>query len=51
MIVVVLSAVLAAYAVAAARARRLLRSARAMRLVNRGAGAIMAGAAAAVAAR
>lgn len=50
-IVVVLSAVLAAYAVAAARARRLFRSARAMRLVNRGAGAIMAGAAAAVAAR
>jgi threonine/homoserine/homoserine lactone efflux protein len=50
-IVVVLSAVLAGYAVAAARARRLFRSARAMRFVNRGAGAIMAGAAAAVAAR
>jgi threonine/homoserine/homoserine lactone efflux protein len=50
-IVVVLSAVLAAYAAAAARARRLFRSPRAMRLVNRGAGAIMAGAAAAIAAR
>jgi threonine/homoserine/homoserine lactone efflux protein len=49
-IVVVLSAVLA-YAAAAARARRLFRSPRAMRLVNRGAGAIMAGAAAAIAAR
>jgi len=39
------------YIVLAARARRLFRSPRAMRFVNRGAGALMAGAAAAVATR
>jgi threonine/homoserine/homoserine lactone efflux protein len=39
------------YIILAARARRLFRSARAMRFVNRGAGALMAGAAAAVVTR
>ena len=48
---VVASGVLAAYALAAARARRLLASARAIRLVNRGSGAVMAGAAVAIATR
>lgn len=43
--------VLTAYAVAAARARRLFTSPRALRLVNRGSSVAMAGAAAAVAAR
>jgi len=45
------SSVLAVYAFAAARARRLFTSSRAVRLVNRGSGLAMAGAAAAVAAR
>ena len=43
--------VLAAYVLLAARARRLFRSARSMRQVNRAAGGLMAGAAVAVAAR
>lgn len=47
----VLTITLGAYIVLAARARRLLRSARAMRMVNRGTGAIMASAAVAVATR
>ncbi len=47
----ILSAAMWTYALAAARARRLIASARAMRLVNRGTGAVMAGAAVAVAAR
>jgi len=46
-----LSGVLAAYTLAAARARRLLTSPRAVRAVNRGGGAAMAGAAVAVASR
>ncbi len=50
-IAVVASSVLTAYAVAAARARRLLTSARAVRLVNRGSGAVIAGAAVAMATR
>ena len=45
------SGVLAAYALAAARARRLLTSPRAVRLVNRGSGAVMAGAAVTIAMR
>ena len=45
------SSVLTAYALAAARTRRLLTSARAVRLVNRGSGAIMAGAAVTIAMR
>lgn len=47
----ILSAAMWTYALAAARARRLISSPRAMRLVNRGTGAVMAGAAVAVAAR
>jgi threonine/homoserine/homoserine lactone efflux protein len=47
----VLAVVFGGYVALALRARRLLRSERAMRLVNRGTGAVMAGAAAAVAAR
>lgn len=47
----ILSGVLAAYTLAAARARRLLATPRAVRAVNRGSGAAMAGAAVAVAAR
>ena len=47
----VLALVFATYIVLAARARRLIASPRAMRLVNRGTGAVMAGAAAAIAAR
>jgi threonine/homoserine/homoserine lactone efflux protein len=47
----VLTLVLGSYIALAARARRLLRSAPAMRMVNRGTGAIMAGAAVAVATR
>jgi threonine/homoserine/homoserine lactone efflux protein len=39
------------YMALAARARRLLTSARAIRAVNRGTGAVMAGAAAAIASR
>lgn len=46
-----LSGVLAAYTLAAARARRLLTSPRAVRAVNRGGGAAMAGAAVAAASR
>src|SRR3984957_15904910 len=48
---VVISATLALYAVAANRARTLLRSTRAMRFVNRAAGGLMAGVAVAVATR
>jgi len=51
LIVVIATSVLAAYAVAAARARRLFTSVRAIRLLNRGSGAVMAGAAIAVATR
>src|SRR5262245_48096910 len=47
--VVILTAVFGAYAVAAARARALFRSPRAMRLLNRTGGTVMAGAAAVVA--
>jgi threonine/homoserine/homoserine lactone efflux protein len=47
----VLTVTLGAYVALAARARRLLRSERAMRMVNRSTGAIMAGAAVAVATR
>jgi threonine/homoserine/homoserine lactone efflux protein len=50
-ITVIASIVLAAYALIAARARRLFTSTRAVRLVNRGSGVVMAGAAAAVAMR
>ena len=46
--VVVLSGVLGAYVAAAARARRLFRTPRAMRLLNRAGGTVMAGAAVAV---
>jgi len=49
--VIVLSATLAAYALAANRAREMLRSTRAMRLVHRAGAAIMAGAALAIATR
>jgi threonine/homoserine/homoserine lactone efflux protein len=47
----VLTVVDGAYILLAARARRLLRSARAMQMVNRGTGVVMAGAAVAVATR
>ena len=47
----ILSAAMWSYAFAASRARRLIASPRAMRMVNRGTGAVMAGAAVAVAAR
>ncbi|MGA7485982.1 MAG: LysE family translocator [Xanthobacteraceae bacterium] len=47
--VVVLTVVFGAYAIAAARARALFRSPRAMRLLNRTGGSMMAGAAVAVA--
>jgi threonine/homoserine/homoserine lactone efflux protein len=47
--VVILTAVFGAYAVAAARARALFRSTRAMRLLNRTGGTVMAGAAVVVA--
>jgi threonine/homoserine/homoserine lactone efflux protein len=47
----VLAAVFAAYIVLADRARTLFRSPRAMRIVNRGSGCVMAGAAVAVATR
>ena len=50
-IVVVLSAVLTAYVLAAARARRIITSSRARRAINRGAGTVMAGAAVAIATR
>ena len=49
--VVILTAVFGAYVLAAARARTLFRSTRAMRLLNRAGGTIMAGAAVAVAAK
>jgi threonine/homoserine/homoserine lactone efflux protein len=48
---VILTAVDGAYVLLAARARRMLSSARAIRLVNRGSGALLAGAAVAVATR
>ncbi len=51
LIVVILSLVLGGYALAAARARSLFRSPRAVRALNRATGAAMAGAAVAVAAR
>ncbi len=47
----IFSAVLASYAIAAARARRLFTSSRAVRAFNRSTGVVMAGAAAAVATR
>jgi threonine/homoserine/homoserine lactone efflux protein len=47
--IVILTAVFGAYTVAAARARALFRSARAMRLLNRAGGTVMAGAAVVVA--
>ena len=47
--VVILTAVFGAYAVAAARARAMFRSTRAMRLLNRAGGTVMAGAAVVVA--
>jgi threonine/homoserine/homoserine lactone efflux protein len=50
-IAAIVSGVLAGYTIAAARARRLFTSPRAVVLVNRGSGVVMAGAAAAVAAR
>jgi len=46
-----MSATLSAYALAANRARALLRSTRLMRLAHRAAGGVMAGAAVAVATR
>jgi threonine/homoserine/homoserine lactone efflux protein len=49
--IVVLTVVFGAYVVAAARARALFRSARAMRLLNRAGGTMMAGAAVAVASK
>jgi threonine/homoserine/homoserine lactone efflux protein len=49
--IVVLSAVLLTYAIAANRARRLFRSSRAMKMINRGAAGVMAGAALTIAAR
>jgi len=51
LIVVILSAVLTAYALAAASARRLIASQRTMRAVNRTTGTVMAGAAVAIVAR
>lgn len=48
-LVVVISAVMSLFAIAAARARTLFRSTRAVKALNRGTGVIMAGAAAAVA--
>lgn len=50
-IAVVLVFVLGGYALAAARARKLFRSARAMKMLNRIGGSVMAGAAAAIATR
>jgi threonine/homoserine/homoserine lactone efflux protein len=49
--IVVLTVVFGAYVIAAARARALFRSTRAMRLLNRTGGTIMAGAAVAVVAK
>jgi threonine/homoserine/homoserine lactone efflux protein len=51
LIVVLLSAILGAYALAAASARRLFASPRALRTVNRGTGVVMAGAAVVIVAR
>jgi threonine/homoserine/homoserine lactone efflux protein len=48
---VALTSVLLIYALAANRARKLLRSSRAMKMINRGAAGVMAGAALAIAAR
>ena len=50
-VVVIAGSILTAYALAAARVRRLFTSARAARLVNRGSGVVMAGAAVSIAAR
>ncbi|WP_019907040.1 LysE family translocator [Methylobacterium sp. 77] len=50
-IVLVLGSILSGYVFAAARARHVMSSARARQLLNRGAGAVMAGAAVAIAAR
>jgi threonine/homoserine/homoserine lactone efflux protein len=50
-IVVIVSSVLAAYAMAAGRARRLFKSPRAVRLMNRSSAVVMAGAAGAVVTR
>jgi threonine/homoserine/homoserine lactone efflux protein len=50
-IIAIVSIVLGAYTLAAARARRLFTSPRAVRLMNRGSSAIMAGAAVTIAAR
>lgn len=50
-VAVIASSVLSAYALLAARARRLFTSPRAVRLVNRGSSAIMAGTAVSIAAR
>jgi threonine/homoserine/homoserine lactone efflux protein len=50
-ICVILTSVLAAYSVAALRSRRLFKSSRAIRWLNRGTGTVMAGAAVAVATR
>ena len=51
LMVVILSSVLAVYALAAAGARRLFTSPRSIRVINRGTGTVMAGAAVAIAAR
>lgn len=51
LIIVIVASVLAAYALAADRARRIFTSPRAVRLLNRGSAAIMAGTAVAVASR
>jgi threonine/homoserine/homoserine lactone efflux protein len=51
LMVVILSLVLTAYALAAAGARRLFTSPRSIRVINRGTGTVMAGAAVAIAAR
>ncbi len=50
-VLVIATGVLSAYALAAARARRLFRSARAMQLANRGSSLVMAGSALSIAAR
>jgi threonine/homoserine/homoserine lactone efflux protein len=50
-IVVIASGVLSAYAMVAARARKLFTTPRAVRLLNRGSGAVMAGAAITIVAR
>jgi len=50
-IIAIASTVLTAYALAAARARRLLTSPRAVRAVNRGSGVVMAGVAVSIATR